>query len=1020
MLDHLWLLISTMFVFLMQVGFLCLESGRTRSKNNINVAAKNVTDFIVSASVFWLFGFGLMFGPSVGGWIGTGEFIFGQNNTPYQILFFLFQMMFCSTAATLMSGAIAERMRFSGYIYITIILSAFIYPLVGHWAWASAFNASNEGWLEKLGFVDFAGATVVHSVGGWVALAAVIVIGPRLGRFKSGQNFPSGSNLPMAALGTMLIWFGWFGFNGGSALIFDDLVPIIILNTCLAGIWGGLASTVLHQITQRYVDVSSSLNGIIAGLVGVTAGCHAVSPLEAAFIGVLAGGIAHYGSQLLDKLEIDDALKVIPTHLFAGVWGTLAVGLFGDPLMLGTGLTFIWQVAVQLLGIITIGIFSFCVSYLLIVVINRLHPLRVSADDETRGLNISEHHATTELIELLDEMQTHQIEGNYSFPVKEEPFTEVGQIAKKYNQVILQVSQEMQAREQAISQFKLSEKRKSAILDSSMDCIISINWQGQIIEFNPAAERTLGILKNQISGLSFIENFAQEEDKEIFMVSLSHQFSYASGLVLDRRSKLQLKRASGQTFPAEITITSARVSMDKRLEFTLHLRDVTQEQKIQSRLHFLAYKDPLTNLSNRTYLMRELKVAVSKAKQNGEVIALFFLDLDNFKKINDTLGHKSGDFLLVQVASRLTGICREQDIVARLGGDEFIIVVRGELTLDAISEKAQQVLDVLRDVIIIQGKNYRIPSSIGIAISESGSINPDELIQQADIAMYHAKSRGRDNYQLYTQLMGEKALEEGDYERRIHAALELNQLSLVYQPKVTAKGEIVSLEALIRWHHPTLGAISPAEFIPIAEQTNLIISIGEFVIVSVFKLLKQWSEEGYQLLPVSINIAGRHLISADFVSFIQSQLEHNNIDGKYIEIEITESMLIEDIDTCVSVLKELKSLNCRVSVDDFGTGYSSLSYLKKLPLDILKIDRSFVAESDVKNEDAEICATIVNLAKSLKLVTIAEGIETQSQLATLQKMGCEYFQGYYFYRPKSAQETKKLLTQKINSYSEMG
>jgi Amt family ammonium transporter len=1020
MLDHLWLLISTTFVFLMQVGFLCLESGRTRSKNNINVAAKNVTDFIVSACVFWLFGFGLMFGPSIGGWVGSGEFLFGQNNTPYQILFFLFQMMFCSTAATLMSGAVAERMRFSGYIYITIILSAVIYPLVGHWVWSSAFIEGNQGWLEKLGFVDFAGSSVVHSVGGWVALAAVLVIGPRLGRFQSSHSFPSGSNLPMAALGTMLIWFGWFGFNGGSALMFDDLVPIIILNTCLAGIWGGLATTFLHQISKRYVDVGSSLNGIIAGLVGVTAGCHAVSPVEAACIGILAGAIAHYGSELLDKLEIDDALKVIPTHLFAGILGTLAVGLFGDPLILGTGLSMIEQLEVQLIGVVTIGVFSFGLSYVLIVLINRRYPLRVSEKDEIKGLNVSEHHATTELIELLDEMQTHQKDGNYSFPVKEEPFTEVGQIAKKYNQVISKVSQEMQARERAIDQFKLSEKRKSAILDSSMDCIISINPKGHIIEFNPAAERTLGILKDHIAGLGFIDNFAIDEDKDAYQTSLRHQFSDVNGLVLDRRTKVELKRASGQTFPAEITITSAKVSMDKRLEFTLHLRDITQEQKIQSRLHFLAYKDPLTHLSNRTHLMRELNLAVNDAKQNNDVIALFFLDLDNFKKINDTLGHKAGDFLLVQVATRLNMVCREEDIVARLGGDEFIIVVRGELTPETISEKAQQVLSVLRDAIVIEEKNYHIPSSIGVAISESGRVSPDELIQQADIAMYHAKASGRDNYQLYTQLMGEKALQEGDYERRIHAALELNQLSMVYQPKVTADGSLVSLEALIRWHHPTIGHISPAEFIPIAEQSNLIVAIGEFVIVSALSTLKEWFEQGYQVVPVSINIAGRHLISPEFLPFIKSQLEQHDIDGKYIEIEITESMLIQDIDTCVSVLNELKLLNCRVSVDDFGTGYSSLSYLKKLPLDILKIDRSFVAECDVKKEDAEICATIVNLAKSLKLTPIAEGIETQSQLATLQKMGCEYFQGFYFYRPQSAKDISKLLTQKINAYSEIG
>lgn len=552
-----------------------------------------------------------------------------------------------------------------------------------------------------------------------------------------------------------------------------------------------------------------------------------------------------------------------------------------------------------------------------------------------------------------------------------------------------------------------------------MDCIISINWQGHILEFNPAAERTLGILKTQICGHCFFENFALNEDKKTFMVSLSHQFSHASGLVLDRRSKVQLMRASGQAFPAEITITSARISMDKRLEFTLHLRDVTQEQKIQSRLHFLAYKNPLTHLSNRTHLMLELNLAVEDAKLNNDVLALFFLDLDNFKKINDTLGHKAGDILLVEVASRLNAVCGENDIIARLGGDEFILVLSGDLTSESIGEKAQQVLAVLRDVITIKEKNYRIPASIGIAISESGSVNPDELIQHADIAMYHAKTKGRDNFQLYTQLLGDQAHEDGEYERRIQAALELNQLSMVYQPKVTAQGTLVSLEALIRWHHPTLGNISPAEFIPIAEQSNLIVAIGEFVIVSVLKTLKQWFDQGYQMLPVSINIAGRHLVCPEFLPFIKSQLARYNIDGKYIEIEITESMLIEDIDTCVSILNELKLLNCNVSVDDFGTGYSSLSYLKILPLDILKIDRSFVAESDVKNEDAEICATIVNLAKSLKLTAIAEGIETKSQLIALQKMGCEYFQGFYFHRPKSAENISKLLTIKnVIQYSE--
>lgn len=236
MLDNLWLLISALLVFVMQIGFLCLESGRTRSKNSINVAAKNISDFILSTSLFWLVGFGLMFGSGFAGLMGTDNFIFGEHNTASQMSFFLFQLMFCGTAATLTSGATAERMTFIGYIFITAVLCLFIYPLTGHWAWASLYDANNPGWLETIGFVDFAGATVVHSVGSWVALAAVLIIGPRIGRYDKNCTFPSGSNLPMATMGTLLIWLGWFGFNGGSALTMNAQVPTILLNTCLGAV----------------------------------------------------------------------------------------------------------------------------------------------------------------------------------------------------------------------------------------------------------------------------------------------------------------------------------------------------------------------------------------------------------------------------------------------------------------------------------------------------------------------------------------------------------------------------------------------------------------------------------------------------------------------------------------------------------------------------------------------------------------------------------------------------------------
>jgi Amt family ammonium transporter len=1016
MLDNMWLIVSALLVFLMQAGFLCLESGRIRSKNSINVAAKNITDFILSTTIFWIAGFGLMFGNTYLGFIGGNSFLFGTDNSADEICFFIFQMMFCSTAATLMSGAVAERMSFIGYIYATIILSVAIYPITGHWAWGGLYQDTQQGWLEALGFIDFAGSTVVHSVGGWVALACVIIIGPRLGRYDANTKFPSGSNLPMATMGTLLIWFGWFGFNGGSVLAINDQVPKILLNTCLAAIWGGLIATSLHYFDKRFIDVGYILNGIIAGLVGITASCFAVEPISAAFIGMISGGIVYYGTLWLEKMQIDDALAVIPAHLLAGIWGTIAVAIFSDYSKLDTGLTFSQQLAIQLCGITAIGLYSFGVSYCLLSIINRLVPLRVSVQDEEQGLNIAEHQASTELIDLLSDMEQQQNLGNFTSPVNEEPFTEVGQIAKKYNQVITRINQEMSQKDFAIDQFQASEKRKSAILDSSMDCIISIDWEGKIIEFNPSAERTLGCLKKQVVGKSFTKYFILEEDREAVEYSLRHFFSAANGLVLNRRNALQLQRISAHPFPAEVTITSTRMEDDSRTEFTLHIRDVTREQKLQSRLKFLAYRDPLTSLSNRTYMMKSLSAAIEVAKLHNETVALFFLDLDKFKKINDTLGHKAGDELLCEVAKRLTEAAREDDLIARWGGDEFIVVLRGKINLDVISKKAKDILEIMRKPVEISKKQFNIPTSIGISLSVCGQTHADNLIQEADIAMYAAKESGRDNYQIFQPHMAENVTKSATYERLIKIGLAEKQFYLVYQPKVfRSKDNIIALEALIRWNHPQQGVISPTDFIPIAEESNLIIQLGEMVINTALMQIREWIDQGLSPVPIAVNVSGKHLISEELVPFIKQQLVLFSIPGSLLEIEITEGVLIDDIEICISVLEELKALNISISIDDFGTGYSSLNYLKRLPLDILKIDQSFVEECHRKDEDTEICATIINLARNLNLSTIAEGVETEGQLDTLLKLGCEVFQGYYFYKPLEKSAISKLLSPTINT-----
>lgn len=436
--DMLWLLVCAGLVFLMQPGFMCLESGLTRSKNSINVAVKNLADFGISMLLFWGISYGLMFGQSVGGWVGQTQFFLDASRHPEFISFFVFQAMFCSTATTIVSGAVAERLRFGAYLAIALLVSGLIYPLFGHWAWNGLELGEVSGWLGRLGFVDFAGSTVVHSCGAWVSLAALIVIGPRMGRFP--PNAPpqkiQGSNLPMAVLGVMLLWFGWIGFNGGSTLNLTEQVAGIILNTMVAGAAGMLTVGLLSLLLYRHVEVELLMNGSIAGLVAITASCHAVSTFHAFLIGAGGGIVMLLLSRLLEACRIDDAVDAVAVHGGAGAWGTLAVGFFGQMDLLGTDLGRGALILVQLLGILVAFAWAFGVAWLVLTGGDRLFPLRVSTEAEDIGLNVAEHRAKTELYDLFQVMDAQAETQDLSLRVPANPFTEVGHIARHYNRVI--------------------------------------------------------------------------------------------------------------------------------------------------------------------------------------------------------------------------------------------------------------------------------------------------------------------------------------------------------------------------------------------------------------------------------------------------------------------------------------------------------------------------------------------------------------------------------------------------------
>jgi Amt family ammonium transporter len=386
--DYVWTLVAAALVFFMQAGFAMVEAGFTRAKNAVNIMMKNLMDFSMGSLFYWAVGFGLMFGASKTGFFGTTGFFlsdFKVGGDPWVLAFWMFQVVFAATAATIVSGAMAERTKFTGYLVYSAVLSALIYPIFGSWAWGSLFNGS--GWLEGLGFIDFAGSTVVHSVGGWAALAGAIVLGPRLGKFtKDGGIKPIlGHNIPLAALGVFILWIGWFGFNPGSTTAANTDIAMIFVNTNLAAATGCVLAMIVSWVKFGKPEVGMSLNGALAGLVGITAGCANVTPSSAIVIGAVAGILVVFSVMFFDKIRIDDPVGAVSVHGVCGAWGTLAAGIFN------IGGTTVKIMSVQCIGIVSCFAWTFCTAFILFKIIDSTMGLRVSPEEELEGLDSTEH-----------------------------------------------------------------------------------------------------------------------------------------------------------------------------------------------------------------------------------------------------------------------------------------------------------------------------------------------------------------------------------------------------------------------------------------------------------------------------------------------------------------------------------------------------------------------------------------------------------------------------------------------------
>jgi diguanylate cyclase (GGDEF)-like protein/PAS domain S-box-containing protein len=435
------------------------------------------------------------------------------------------------------------------------------------------------------------------------------------------------------------------------------------------------------------------------------------------------------------------------------------------------------------------------------------------------------------------------------------------------------------------------------------------------------------------------------------------------------------------------------------------VEDITDRKVAEARVQFLAYRDALTGLPNRTLLQDRLAKALASARRRKEKVALLFLDLDRFKIINDSLGHSFGDLLLQQVADRLQSRARDQDTVARVGGDEFLIVLTSVKDVPDAAVAAERIMDAMTAEFVVQGNSFTVSCSLGLSIFPEHGADAETLIKNADAAMYCAKDSGRNNFQFFTEDMNAEVVERLTLENSLRLALDKEELFLQYQPQMDiATGRITGLEALLRWRHPQLGLVPPDRFIRIAENSGLIMPIGEWVLSTACAQARKWQDAGLLAVPVAVNVSAIQFRQEGFHELIRRVLHETGLAPQYLELELTESLLLTNADVTFSVLQELKAMGLKLAIDDFGTGYSSLSYLKQFRVSKLKIDRSFIRDVAVDPDDAVITTAIISMAKSLNLKVIAEGVENEAQMSFLRAHQCDEIQGYYFSQPLSAED----------------
>lgn len=542
-------------------------------------------------------------------------------------------------------------------------------------------------------------------------------------------------------------------------------------------------------------------------------------------------------------------------------------------------------------------------------------------------------------------------------------------------------------------------------MNAATDQIVITDHRGRVEFVNPAFTRETGYAPADVEGRTLRVLSSGKHDREFYADLWKTVLAGNTwhGEVTNRRK-------DGTTYVDDMTITPIKGAAGKVEHFIAIKRNVTEKTLYQEKLDHLAHHDPLTGLPNRLLFSDRLSMKLSESRQNGQSMAIMFIDLDRFKLINDTLGHNVGDGLLKDVASRLRKTLRDVDTIARMGGDEFTLILPNIRTTEHPMRVASRVLQAFSAPFQVEGHELFISPSIGVSIYPEDGQDVETLVKNADTAMYRAKEQGRNNCQLYTKALNAKALERITLETSLRNALRRHEMMVHYQPQVDIRtGDILGVEALARWKHPELGFVPPSQFVPLAEDTGLIMPISEWMLYEVCQQNKDWQDAGLPPMVASVNISARQLEHDHLLRAVRTVLDKTGLDPSYLGIELTESMLMRNTDHSAEVLGQLKEMGVHVSVDDFGTGHSSLSYLKRLPIDSVKIDQSFVRDITINPDDAAISGAVVAMAHSLKLSVVAEGVETLEQLEFLRSLKCDMIQGYFISRPVPADELTQLL-----------